>query len=286
MNVLIMCFSQTGNTKAIADKIRNGIVDSGNDCDLSIMKNARHDKLKHYDLIGIGTPTFFYREPFNVRAFIHRMNKENGKHCFLFCTHGSIIGNTFYYMQEGLKEKGYMVIDTFDTYASSSLQFYPEVMQTTGHPDKMELAEAEQFGKDICNRSTMIQNAAQEPVPEYLLIEDTWWAQDSRLLDPEHLGQLFPKFTIDSDKCTQCGMCQENCPVDAIDMDADPPEIQKDGCIYCMYCEKLCPERAILADWDSAKKLSRGNLKKYAKALKEAEEQGRFRPYVEYEKII
>jgi flavodoxin len=65
MDVLIICFSQTGNTRKLADRISKGIVDSGKRCRIIEMKHARIDEIPNYDLIGIGTPTFFYREPVN-----------------------------------------------------------------------------------------------------------------------------------------------------------------------------------------------------------------------------
>jgi ferredoxin len=290
MKVLMICFSQTGNTEKIAKRIQNGIVESGNSCRIVSIKDADPEKLTGYDLIGIGVPTFYYREPLNVTTFIQRMDRVDGRHCFLFCTHGSIIGNTFYYLQEGLKAKGYLVVGAFDTYADSSLQFYPEIMHTFGHPDEIELSGAEEFGKNICSRSMGIQKKELEPIPEFPLAEDTWWAKASRVLVPSFLQQLFPKFVINPDKCTGCSLCRDNCPVDAIIIESHPPEnqpkIQMEGCIYCMYCEKICPEGAILVDWEDTKKGLSGNLAKYVAELKEAEKEGRFRPYVDYEKII
>ena len=286
MKVLSVCFSQTGNTEKIADRIRKGIIDSGHSCDISFIKTTDQQKLKDYDLIGIGTPTFFYREPVNVKKFLKMMETVAGKHCFFFCTHGSIIGNTFYYMQESVKEKGYVLIDTFDVYADSSLQFYPVPMHTTGHPDDIELAQAVNFGGRICSFSEKIRERAEKPIAEFTPVEDTWWAKAEKTLDPESLRKFFPKLMINPDKCTGCSLCRENCPTDAIDIDAAPPEIQKEGCIFCLYCEKCCPEGAIQTDWEVTRKMLIGNLAKYVAELKEAEKQGKFRPYVDYSKII
>ncbi|MFX1323538.1 MAG: EFR1 family ferrodoxin [Promethearchaeota archaeon] len=286
MNVLIIYFSQTGGTEKIASKIKDGILKSNNKCDMIKIKNAQDKDLKNFDLIGIGTPTFYYREPINVKNFIQNMQEGNGKHCFLFCTHGSVIGNTFYYMEEELKKKEYLVIGSFDSYSASSLQFYPEIMHTTDHPDKIEHEEAFQFGKNICDISLRIENGESTLVPKFNLIEDTWWVKQNKTLTLEVLRQVFPKFEINEEECTKCLTCQENCPTDAIDIEANPPEIQKETCIFCGYCEKVCPERAIKADWKLMRVGSKGNLKRYVQELKKAEEQGKFRPYVDYEKII
>jgi flavodoxin/ferredoxin len=286
MNVCISCFSQTGNTQRIAGHIQSGILDEGHGCHIVSMKRANPKDFARYDLIGIGTPTFYYREPLNVSDFIQRMDDGKNRHCFLFCTHGSIIGNTFYYMQEALTGKGWQVIDAFDVYADSSLQFYPKIMHTAGHPDAAEFNAAIAFGKNICGKSLGVKNGTMDPIPLFTRVENTWWAKDSEMLAPDYLRQFFPKFAIDENRCTQCGVCVENCPVDAIDLNLEPPEIQKQGCIFCLYCEKSCPEGAIVADWDFVTRAIRGNLKKYADVLKQAQQQGKFNPHVDYEKIV
>jgi ferredoxin len=196
------------------------------------------------------------------------------------------MGNTLYYMQKALKEKGYIVVGAHDSYADVSLQFYPKIWHTAGHPDGIELADAERFGRGICDVSKRVRSGETDAIPEFQLTTDTWWAEASKRTTPASLRKVFPKFTIDPDKCSRCLLCQENCPVDAIDILADPPEIQNIGCIYCLYCQKACPEDAIEADWTMVKNATRGNLKKYVAVLKEAEKEGKFRPYVDYEKIV
>ena len=47
--------------------------------------------------------------------------------------------------------------------------------------------------------------------------------------------------SIDSDACTDCGLCEEACRFDA----AHPPEIDPIACEGCGVCEYVCPEKAI-----------------------------------------
>jgi flavodoxin/Fe-S-cluster-containing hydrogenase component 2 len=285
LKVLIIYFSQTGNTKKIAETIRKGILKSNNTCEITQIKKVDVNILENYDLIGIGTPTFFYREPRNVNNFIQDLKETKRKHCFIFCTHGSLIGNTFYYMNEELTKKGYIVIGTFDSYGYSSLQFYPEPMHTEGHPDEIEFKEAEGFGENICDISKKVQNGDISLIPKFDLISNTWWNKQSEQLSPEFLRKVSPKFVINEDVCTKCLACEENCPVDAIDIEANPPEIQKEECISCYYCEQACPVGAIKTDWTQFAKISRGNLPRYIEELEKAEKQGKFRPYVDYRNI-
>jgi flavodoxin/Fe-S-cluster-containing hydrogenase component 2 len=284
LKVLIVYFSQTGNTEKLAKNIQEGIINSGNLCDLVKIKDVDITKLTDYELIGLGCPTFFYREPVNIRKLIAKFPKGNGKHIFIFATHGSCLGNNFYYMTEELKEQDYLVIGAIDSYADSSLQFYPPVMHTHGHPDAQELMEAQAFGDMICDRSQRIQKGESQFLPKFQLVDDTWWFKDSQLMTVEVLRRISPKFTI-NENCTKCLTCQEGCPGDAIDIEAEPPIIQGEGCIFCWGCEKLCPEDAIEADWDAMRVGAKTNLRKYVKLLKKAEEEGKFRPYVDYRKI-
>jgi ferredoxin len=53
---------------------------------------------------------------------------------------------------------------------------------------------------------------------------------------------IIPK-KVDSAACTQCGICEEECPVDAVILDPYPEFDQ--NCIDCFNCIRLCPEEAI-----------------------------------------
>ncbi len=286
MNVIIIYFSQTGNTIKIAEAIRDGIVSAGGGCDLQPIKEVNKSHLIHYDLIGIGCPTFYYREPRNVKQFIQALDPVESKHAFIFCTHGSVMGNTLYYTSEELSMKGYAVVGSFDSYGSSSLQFYPEVMHTHAHPDSIEYEQARKFGSTVCTMSERVREGEASLQPRFQLIDNTWWAEQSKVLTPRLLRNVSPKLAINPDTCTRCLECQEGCPVDAIHIEQDPPIIQDEACIFCWLCEKVCPAGAIEADWSAMAQASRGNLQKYVEELRLAERAGRFRPYVDYEKIM
>ncbi|MEG1501728.1 MAG: 4Fe-4S binding protein, partial [Clostridiales bacterium] len=43
--------------------------------------------------------------------------------------------------------------------------------------------------------------------------------------------------------CNQCGICAENCPVNAISA-TEPDKTDDNICISCLRCIKLCPQKA------------------------------------------
>jgi MinD superfamily P-loop ATPase len=49
---------------------------------------------------------------------------------------------------------------------------------------------------------------------------------------------------IDTEKCTECGICEEHCRFDAI----SPPVVNPIACEGCGVCEYVCPEQAVYLD--------------------------------------
>ncbi|MEE9516918.1 MAG: DUF362 domain-containing protein [Candidatus Adiutricales bacterium] len=55
--------------------------------------------------------------------------------------------------------------------------------------------------------------------------------------------RLRPK--SDPDQCTGCEVCIDQCPVSALAMIDDLPQVDGEGCIACFCCQEMCPEQAI-----------------------------------------
>ena len=51
---------------------------------------------------------------------------------------------------------------------------------------------------------------------------------------------------INEDMCVGCGVCVDDCPVDAIELKDDQKAfINEDECIRCGRCHEVCPEEAV-----------------------------------------
>lgn len=53
---------------------------------------------------------------------------------------------------------------------------------------------------------------------------------------------------VDEEKCVACGICVEECPVDAITMENQTARIDMEECIKCGLCHEVCPEGAVRHD--------------------------------------
>lgn len=275
VKALVIYFSQTGNTRKIAECIHDGIIDVIGQCDITTMNDVDVKFLPDYDLVGIGCPVFYLQEPFNVRYFIDSLPELRKQHWFIFCTHGNIMGNIFPLMQKRLIGKGATVIGFHNSYAGITVPFHPSPSFTTGHPDSYDLEQAKAFGREIAKRSPQITNPDSDliPAPPPVSSEEV---QQSYMLTPEYLGQIAPKLNIDMEKCTQCHICESNCPVQGIDIEANPPRIQT-PCIYCWRCVNVCPTLAINANWGYLVSTIPAYYARFRKMLDEAAAHGKFR---------
>ncbi len=255
MKSIVIYFSQTGNTKKVAEAIRDSIKTVIGQCDIVKFKEADVNALVVYDLIGLGCPTFAYEMPLNLRPFIRRMGPLRGKHCFIFNTSGGHPGNTLPSMAGALRRHGLKVIGGFNCDGVDRIPHFTVPWYTDGHPDDVDLKAAADFGKEMVERSQRISRGEKIRLPKFPWIKIGGYQEAHRTIDvnkPRSRGFTFYKMTYDKNKCLypKCHLCADNCPVDAIDLSVDPVIFRK-GCITCLFCEVLCPTGAIDIDPES-----------------------------------
>jgi ferredoxin len=77
---------------------------------------------------------------------------------------------------------------------------------------------------------------------------------------------------INEDLCVGCGVCVDDCPVDAIELKDDQKAfINEDECIRCGRCHDVCPQEAVRHDSERIPKEIAANLEKTKGLLKHFE---------------
>lgn len=248
MKILIIYFSQTGTTKKTAELIAQGITEADPDskCELVKMSDVDMSTLADYDLVGLGSPVWYYREPMNVQQFMHDLPDLSGKRWFIFCSHGAMIGVTLEKMKEALLKKGVEIVGYHDIFADAYPPFVPVVTITHGHPDERDYRQAVQFGRELIERARRIMSGERCEIPEPDPVDEKFQLK-AELLTPFVMENYLPRLEVDLLKCTLCRTCEKTCPVGGIDIDACPPVLQN-PCIYCYRCVMACPEAAIDAE--------------------------------------
>lgn len=294
MKCIIIYFSQTDNTKMIAQAIQAGVKEKAGHCDLVKIKDANPKNLREYDLIGLGCPVFHFKAPLNVKGFINNMRFVGGKHAFVFCTHGTQPAYFFPSTIPMMKRRGLIVIGMRDWYADCLLPSMPMPYGTSGHPDKIDLKEAEAFGREMAVNSSRISDGETgliPPPPPKPQLNFTGFVKQlarSGIInrDIEHGGK---NIKYHKEKCIypECHLCMDNCPMDGIDLTVEPPVIAK-PCNFCRFCTRICPTGAIECEaYDTAIAPIAAKVQKEVMLplLEKAEAEGSFRRLVPIEKV-
>jgi flavodoxin/ferredoxin len=290
---IVIYYSQTGNTKKIAQAIHAGISQMGEQCDIARLRDVDPRNLAGYDLIGLGSPVIHSRELPNVAHFINSIKSVDGKHAFVFCTHGAIPGYYLARVVPAMIQKGLTVIGWKDWFCSAYHPIIPKPYFTDGHPDAIDLKEAEDFSKEMMERSRKISLGETDLIPTFPrgteYDERYFPVPDSFSLAGEEFKKLVIRknFKVNAEKCNypRCTHCIDNCPTGAIDFSVSPPLFDKD-CDSCFLCEQTCPRGAIEFDYEpldnSHKPL---NVSVLQKSVDTFEAKGLFRRLVPNEDI-
>jgi flavodoxin/NAD-dependent dihydropyrimidine dehydrogenase PreA subunit len=256
MKSLLIYYSQTGSTKKIARAIHRGMSQLEPQCQIAKVKDVDPKDLSKYDLIGLGSPIWMGGLTPNVRIFLEGIPKQNGQHIFSFCTHGVLPELYFPSVVRKLNFRGFTVIGTRDWYGDYHHQLAPSPYYTAGHPDDIDLKEAEDFGKEMVENSRRITAGETELIPS--VPDPVLSPQLLVLLDFYQSGHNpHGQISYDKDKCVypKCTLCMDNCLMKYIDLSADPQkfgsEVHKcDMWMGCTFCELICPTGAISGNWD------------------------------------
>jgi len=275
MKTLIIVFSQSGYTRTAAECIRDGLFSRQGECDLVDLADVDKGLFSEYDLIGLGCPVYFYKEPQHVSAFINNLPDLTGMHWFVFCSHGSIMGITLHSMSEGLKKKGAVITGYYDMFADACAPFALQPTYTTGHPDEIDKEEARSFGRELADRIPRIINGETTLIPACDPVDEQW-VREAEILSPEIIKFIIPPYTINQETCIKCHTCEKVCPVNGFDIEATPPRVQ-DPCIGCTYCVMACPTCSIEADWSMMNAHNKEHYAQMRKWLEHLAAQGKFR---------
>ena len=300
MKSIVIYYSQTGNTKEIAQAIRKGINELTRQCDIARLQDVDTEDLADYDLIGLGAPVWHRREPAHVMNFIeYTMNSVEGKHGFVFCTHGLLPGRFLARVVTIMTQKGLIVVGWNNWYCSVTMPEKPKPYFTDGHPDEIDLNEAQNFGREMAERSRKICAGESQLIPalpkgrEYDELYpgrgSSWQLGKGRRIEKQRDMELLEltglrdfDFKFNREKCMypECTLCIDNCPTNSINMSVDPPILRK-RCDRCWYCEQICPRGAIEVDWEPIVRLIDKHLVPgFVEISEETEAKGLFRRLV------
>ena len=263
---LLVYFSQGGTTGRVAVSIAAGLATAGWEVRRHNLRHGPPPDLDGYDLFGVGTPTHYYRPPFNVTDYLDRLPHLGGRPVLTFVLYGTYRGDAGNRVRRALarkggREAGYFHCRGADYYLPYLRQGY---LFSPDHPTPRELAEAEAFGRAAAGRVAAGDYppiTADPPTPPAYRLER---ALASRPLVRHLYSRLF---RVDRARCTGCGHCVSVCPTGNIRPDARWCPVWGRDCLLCLACEMSCPQEAITSplNWALAAPAVRRNVRAAAR---------------------
>lgn len=226
MDVSQIVFSPTGGTKQVADIITKAWGMSVNEIDLT---NAETDyaalSLQKDDIAVIAVPSYGGRVP---SLAVERISKIHGNQaqCVIVCVYGNrAYEDTLIELKDIAEKSGFKVIAAVAAIAEHSIMH----QYAAGRPDDKDKQELQDFAEKILKKmkSGVVETSILH-IPGNYPYKKAGGAG------------LVPKA---DNKCTNCGLCAENCPAQAISKDNLKAADSK-KCISCMRCVVKCPQSA------------------------------------------
>ncbi len=241
---LMVYFSNGGTTDRVARSIAAGLSDMGCRVDLFNIKDDKPRTLDGYEILGIGSPVYYYRPTFNILDYLKELPDLKDKAFFSFILYGTYSYDALHKMEHILYSKGARGLGSFQCFGEDYFLGYLKrgVLFSPNHPSERELIEASVFGRDVSNcykANGPVKIEKQRGAPLIYAMERFFLNQ---WLTKNFYSRLFK---VDRASCTSCGICMEECPVNNIADAKNGQPLWGNKCILCLACEYKCPENAI-----------------------------------------
>ena len=241
---LMLYFSLGGTTGRVANSIANGLNSANCKVDLCNIKDSEVPELKGYELLGIGTPVYYYRPTFNVIDTLNSLPDLKGMAYFTFILYGTYRFDTDIIINKILSSKNAYQIGCYHCYGEDYFLGYLKrgFLFSPNHPTSQELEKAEVFGREVISnyKNNLPVKSDDEQKPK--VINRIQRFSVNQWLSKNILNKFFK---VNRNKCNSCGICIKECPTENISMDEDKHPTWGSNCILCLYCELKCPKEAI-----------------------------------------
>lgn len=156
LRCLIVYYSQSGTTANVAQHIAKGLQNTGYSVDLCNIESNEAPDVKSYDLLGIGSPVYFFNPVSDIKRYINRLPELKGIPAFVFGAYGTDYGKAPQKLLKLLSSKG--ASDAGSCYCRNANFIMGYIKSgdflSLDHIRPEELANAEAFGEKIGNTYT------------------------------------------------------------------------------------------------------------------------------------
>jgi flavodoxin/ferredoxin len=214
VDVTLICFSQTGNTRKVATAMAETFREAGHSARTISLREATPEDATKGDLLGVGTPCFSSQAPTPIKEFLRALPPLNDQRAFIFATSGGAPGRVLYDLTSLLRGKGADVLGGFLARGQVHHPAPHMTDQSPGHPDAKDLTHARRFAVAVAEH---VSAGRSGPLPESRpdALKPRWdFYEFSGLISSDKMLRLvMPEPRLDPVKCDQCRWCVCECPM-------------------------------------------------------------------------
>lgn len=231
--VLLYYFSGSGNTKLIAEKVKEKLMGKSFSVRLENMSEVKRVEIENCEYVGLLFPVAIQSTYPNVWQFINNLPHSDGQKIFMIDTLLSFSGGVVGPVKKVLVSKGYNCVGALELKMNSSMQ--TKAIEETKRFVKNDKAikKAEDFIEDLLKG-----NVFWHRVP---IVSDCMRSMSKSNKIWEQTSQ---HKRINHNTCIGCKLCIHKCPVDAMSMKNDKVIFDDKLCVSCMSCVNICPTNA------------------------------------------
>ena len=236
MKIAFYCFSGTGNTLRVTEKLKEELQRNGHTAEIfPIAAEESFAKTEEFDEIVVCYPVHAFNAPAPVLRFLKTMPKGGKKPCFLLRTSGEPLGFNHasgILPKRILRRRGYDIKGELFYVMPYNIIF----RHSDGMAARMELAAEKRALSDAESlekgEGKVFSNGPIRRLVSFVL----------RIEHPA-MKAIGRRFKV-TKECVSCGKCARVCPQGNIGMKDGKPKFGK-NCAGCMGCSFACPKDAI-----------------------------------------
>jgi ferredoxin len=232
MRILIIYFSGTGNTKAIAQGYQVALSKRGHIVTIKSIEETQD--LDEHELLIIGGPIYAGYMPDKLINWTRKnVTKVTEKQAIVFSTSAGLSNaNGVKSIGKKLIRKGYTLLDMAKF--EMPRNFYIDKYEPTD--EGIQKLQFENAGAKIIDSINCLDKSSSLSIEESVIMND--FLSDFFRLLAKNMGKSFKIH----ENCINCGLCEKNCPQNNIKY---KEKQYLNRCIMCTRCIHNCPVNAI-----------------------------------------
>ena len=238
MNIAMIYFSGTGNSKYIVDYLGNKLKENNHNVKIYNIEQNPIIPIDT-DLLVIGGPIYAGNVPEKLIRWVLRNVPESSANSIVYSTSAGLINaQGVDSLAKKLSKKGYNVLAKETYLMPRNFYFGKYPKNTKDEVDKM-LEDVNKQLDELVDKICLDTLSSKEFENKGVLGKDL--LAETFSVMSRFMGK---SFSVD-DNCIKCGICIKNCPENNINFGKDKNIKFSNKCMLCCRCIHNCPKNAI-----------------------------------------